>query len=81
MGKVLIAVFLILCGCATNTQNVKPVKVEFREVGDSLRINYKVMVTEDGKSSHAVSGKNLLDNSHVSKAFCFRTRRVILLLT
>lgn len=69
MGKVLLVLLLVLSGCATKQITAKKVKIEFREIGDSLRVNYSIMVTKDGKKSHAVSGKALGVGDKIEKAF------------
>ncbi|MCM8527053.1 MAG: hypothetical protein NE327_11095 [Lentisphaeraceae bacterium] len=69
MGRVLILIMLIFSGCKSSDSSVKPVKVEFREIGNSMRVNYKVMVTKDGKRSYAVSGKSLGIGNKIEKAF------------
>ena len=69
MGKVLLVLLVLLSGCATKQVAAKKVKIEFREIGDSLRVNYSIMVTKDGKKSYAVSGKALGVGDKIEKAF------------
>lgn len=69
MGKVLLVLLLLLSGCATQKPAAKKVKIEFREIGDSLRVNYSIMVSKDGKKSYAVSGRALGIGDKIEKAF------------
>ena len=68
MGKVLLAIVLLLGGCVSK-KPVPKVNLELREVGDSLRVNYKIMVTKDGKSSYPVSNKVLMTGENIDKAY------------
>ncbi|MCM8543121.1 MAG: hypothetical protein NE328_22830 [Lentisphaeraceae bacterium] len=69
MGRILLILMVIFSACKSQDDSVKPVKVEFREVGESMRVNYKIMVTRDGKRSYAVSGKSLGISDKIDKAF------------
>jgi len=67
MGKILLTIVLLLGGCVSE-KPAPTMKLEFREVGDSLRVNYKIMVTKDGKSSYPVSNEVLMSGEYVSEA-------------
>ncbi len=67
MGKVLLIIILLLGGCVSQ-KPVKRVNLELREVGDSLRVNYKIMVTKDGKASYPISNKILMTGEHIERA-------------
>lgn len=67
MGKVLLTIVLLLGGCVSQ-KPVPKVNLELREVGESLRVNYKIMVTKDEKSSFPVSNKVLMTGESIEKA-------------
>ena len=72
MGKFLLAIVLLLGGCVSE-KPVPKVSFELRAVGDSLRVNYKIMVTKDGKSSYPVSNEVLMTGKHIERASVNKT--------